>query len=266
MLRALLALWFAVPIPACSPVPGAGALWSKPDLRFIVVGEMHGSVETPALFADLVSAAMSGTRPVVVGLERPVEEQADIDRFLTGTDHAAATHALPRHTTWHMFDGRSSRAMLALLESLRALKADVVSFDDRRPGETPAENEQRLAAVLAAAARRPGALLLALTGNLHGSRKPIAAYGGYPFMAMRLPPDQTLTLFAADRGGESWSQMNGACAPHAFKSTNGVARGVDLTARAPMAGYDGVLSTGLPSTASPPAVDNAPAPPACSDR
>ena len=43
---------------ACSPIPGDDALWSRPSLRYVIVGEMHGSAETPAIFADLVSTSI----------------------------------------------------------------------------------------------------------------------------------------------------------------------------------------------------------------
>jgi len=226
---------------------------------------MHGSAEAPAIFADLVCAALASKRPIVVGVERSTAEQGAIDAFLTGENHEAATRAFLSHKGWHTFDGRSSRAMLEMLESLRALRVEVVAFAAARPADTPVQVEQRMAAALmAAASRHPKALLLALTGNVHGSRKPIAEIGGYPLMAMHLPQAETLTLMVTDKGGESWSSMNGSCGPHKVNSSGGVRRGVDLSTAAPMAGYDGVLSTGLPSTASPPAIENAPPPPACS--
>src|SRR5271157_252926 len=106
----LASLFLAIPAFACSPLPGADSLWRKPALRFLIVGEMHGSAEAPAIFADLVCAALTTKRPIVVGLERPIEEQRDIDAFLTAEDHDAAGKALLSHGGWHTFDGRSSRA------------------------------------------------------------------------------------------------------------------------------------------------------------
>lgn len=50
---------------ACAPLPGAGQLWAKPSIRYIVVGETHGTAETPAAFADLVCAALHSKRTVV---------------------------------------------------------------------------------------------------------------------------------------------------------------------------------------------------------
>lgn len=258
-------------LPDCQPLPGADVLFSRPGVRFILLGEMHGTTEAPALFRDLVCAAAAGKRPVVVGLERPSREQAAIDAFLAADNHAAATDTLLAESGWGTFDGRSSRAMLSLMEALRELKlkgriSDVMAFDDSRPGTSNAERDQRMASALGAAAgRHANALVLALTGNLHASKKLIEGFGSYPFMAMLLPAAQTVSLFVSDQGGEAWTQMQDGCRPHKLRSTGGDNRGIVLSeTAAPVRGFDGTASTGLPATASAPAIPNAPAPPACS--
>ncbi len=258
-------------VPVCQPLPGADALLSKPRVRFILLGEMHGTAETPVLFRDLICAAAAGKRPVVVGLERPTREQAPIDAFLGPDNHPAAIGALLEERDWGVFDGRSSRAMLALLEDLRDLKlrgriAAVAAFDDAHADDSGAARDQRMAAALIAAAdRHPDALVLALTGNLHASKKAIERFGNYPFMAMLLPAAQTISLFVADKGGEAWTQMQDGCLAHKLRSTDGEQRGITLSeTAAPMAGFDGTASTGLAATASSPASLKAPPPPACS--
>ncbi len=271
------ALWFAMAahaatLPVCGPLPGARALWDRPAVRFILVGEMHGTAETPAIFRDLVCSAASGKRPVVVGLERSTREQKAIDAFMAAANHEAATAALLAERGWHRFDGRSSRAMLSLLENLRALKlagriSAVVAFDDWRDGDSQAQGEQRLAsALMAAAGHDPDALVMVLVGNLHASKKPIPGFGSCAFMAMLLPASQTVSLFITDKGGEAWTGQEDGCRPHKQRSTGGGQRGVTLSeSAAPLPGFDGVLSTGLTSTASPPAIRDAPPPPACSN-
>ena len=240
-----------MPALACAPLAGADQLWSKPALHFVIVGEMHGTTETPAIFADLVCAAQASKRPVVVGLERNANEQPAIDAFLRAENHAAAASALLALPAWHNSDGRASRAMLALLESLRAMKANAVAFD-RGADKLDSEREQAMAsALMAAAQRRKDALVIALTGNFHSARKPMA---GYPPMAMLLPLAETISLLAIDRGGEIWGVMDGVPGRHKLNTSGGERRGVDLSPnRAPIGGHDGVLSTGLPATASPPA-------------
>ena len=255
----------------CASLPGASALWSRPGLRFVLVGEMHGAAETPAIFRDLVCAATSNQRPIVVGIESSIREQPAIDAFMAPGNHEAAISALLSSRGWNVFDGRSSRAMLMLLEDLRALKlrgqiAEVVAFSDARAGESDAQGEQRMAsALIAAADRHANTLVVALTGNLHASKKLIAEFGSYPLMAMLLPAEQTVSLLVADKGGEAWSQMEGRCGPQKHDSSGGAQRGLVLSeSAAPIPGFDGVLSTGLISTASFPAIKDAPPPPACS--
>jgi hypothetical protein len=261
----------AATLPGCKSLPGARALWSQPDLRFVLAGEMHGTVESPAIFRDLVCDAASGKRPVVVGIERSASEQNAIDAFMAAENHEAAVAALLAERGWNAFDGKSSRAMLMLLEALRALKlkgriAGVVAFSDTRAGESPAQGEQRMAsALLAAADRHPTALVVALTGNLHASKKLIAEFGSYPLMAMLLPAARTVSLFVTDRGGVAWNMMEDGCRPHKQGPTGGERRGVVLSgSAAPIPGFDGVLSTGLAASASFPAIEDAPPPPACS--
>lgn len=234
---------------ACGPIPGAAELLARPGLRYVIVGEIHGTTEGPAIFGDLVCAAVQSGRRVVVGVERPDEEQSAI--------RAGDWKRLMESDGWRkVHDGRSSQAMLALLRSLHRMKlAEIVAFD--RGGATGAERDAGMATLLNAAAQRhPGALVIALTGNLHGSKKPIERFGNYPFMAMLLPGDATVSLFIADLGGTAWTQTSGGDeGPHAMKSSDGERREIAIRP-APMSGYDGVLSTGLPSTASSPATKN----------
>jgi hypothetical protein len=136
----------------------------------------------------------------------------------------------------------------------------------KRPGDSNARRDERMAAKLMdEAARQPDALVIALTGNVHASRKVIAEMGTYPLMAMLLPAGETLSLWIADRGGEAWTQTGQGCGPHPFGASGGLRRGVTLSrGEGILAGYDGLLSTGARATASLPAAGNLPPQPACS--
>jgi hypothetical protein len=243
----------------CLPVRAAVELWSKPDLRFLLVGEMHGTNEAPAIFGDLVCSARGLKRPVIVGVE--LREQPAIDRYLESDNEQTARRELLSQAEWQNgSDGRTSEAMFRLLRHLRVLKREgaisgVLAFSAARPGETAARAEERMASVLLAGVKRhPNALVIALTGNVHASKKPIAEFGSYPLMASLLPGEATISLFVTDRGGEAWNCQIDGCKPHHLSSTGGDHRGVDLEpALASLPGYDGVLSTGLRATASNPA-------------
>jgi hypothetical protein len=172
----------------------------------------------------------------------------------------AAKHELLAKEEWSKHpDGRTSQAMLALLEGLRVLKMEgaisrVVAFSAAPPGESGAKREEHMASPLLMATKAdPDAVVIALTGNLHGSKKTLPRFG-YPFMASFLPASETVSLFVADRGGEAWNCQSDGCGPHKLKSSGGDQRGIVLSETAsPLSGYDGVLSTGETASASPPA-------------
>jgi hypothetical protein len=215
---------------------------------------MHGTTEAPAIFADLVCSARETKRSIIVGIE--LREQHALDVFMSSRNHAGLEELLSTEE-WRRHDGRTSTAMLALVEQLRALKLEgvvsgVVAFSVTRAGESAAKGEERMAsALLRAAERNPDALVIALTGNLHACKTMLSEVAPYRLMASFLPPAQTVSLAVTDRGGQAWNCQSGACGPHALDSSGGVRRGITLAS--PHPAYDGVLSTGLPATASMPA-------------
>jgi hypothetical protein len=92
------------------------------DKRAFIFGEIHGTAEAPALFADFVCAAAQ-QGPVLVGLELAEEEQPALDVFLASDGSPQARAALLARPHWQSQDGRASRAKLALVERLHALRA-----------------------------------------------------------------------------------------------------------------------------------------------
>lgn len=259
--------------PPCTPIPGTDQLWSRPGLRFVLVGEIHGTKETPATFGDLVCSASSLKRPIVVGVERPSGEQKALNKLVNAGNEEDSVRGLLSEDGWSTLDGRSSKAMLSLLLTLREWKmqglvADVVAFDDVRADEPNAMREERMASMLTASANKyPNALVIVLTGNFHASKaKPSEISPGlasYTPMAKLLPQAETVSLYLANDGGEAWVEEEDGCGPHKMGKARGAQRGIVFTEKAPLPGYDGVLATGLPASASPPAIPNAPAPPAC---
>lgn len=246
-------------LPRCRAIAGTTQLWSQPGLRFVIVGEMHGTAETPAIFGDLVCAARRTQRPIIAGVE--LRDQDAIDVFMGSGNHEAAIHDLLSTREWSQSDGRTSRAMLILLEELRTLKLEgvvsgIVAFSQTQQGESDGKGEERMAsALLSAANLHPNALVIALTGNVHACKKTLPEIGSYPLMASFLPSAETVSLFVTDRGGEGWTCQSNGCGPHSFHSSRGLKRGITLSQSAlPLPGYDGVLSTGLKATASSPAI------------
>src|SRR5262245_33049718 len=115
----------------CPPsIPGAAEVVARTALTLI--GEVHGTHEMPeAMLAVACSAAQH--RPVRIGLGIPVAENERIERFLKDGDRAE----LLCGSFWHreFQDGRSSEAMLTLLDQIRRVRqlgvdVGVFLFDD----------------------------------------------------------------------------------------------------------------------------------------
>jgi hypothetical protein len=257
---AILALAMAA---GCKPLPGEAALWAKAETRYVLVGEGHGTTEIPAFFADLVCAAHLSGRPVVVGVEANEGGQPDIDQFLASDGGDAARATFLRSSIWQVRDGRSSHAYFGLFERLRRYKqsgqiADVVAtqaaWDPAWAGHSH-QNESDAAMadrIRAAAARRPGAIVFVLAGNVHAS-KGVFRFGDETVIpaGADLPPEQTISLNILS-GGQAWNCSDAThCGPRQYGTAAPGERGVRLDPYEPPR-YDGVAQLGVPTTASPP--------------
>jgi hypothetical protein len=161
---------------------------------------------------------------------------------------------------WQVGDGRSSDAMLALIEQLRSLShADpqvvvtaIKPRDTDAPGASQTSYEKRMAANLEAAAKDEQVLVFALVGNFHALRAPFPSDMGFPTfepMAMHLPAPATLNVLFTTDGGEAWNCQE-TCGRHPMYADS-------LQSKLPFfrfmrSAYDATLSVGKVS-ASPPA-------------
>lgn len=249
---------------ACVPIPGWEQVLAREELRWIVIGELHGTAETPAIFADAVCLAAQERR-VVVALEVPSTDQPAIDAWLASDGGPAARAAFLKALLWNMpmKDGRSSEAFLALFDRLRQMHAagavaGVVAFQDNSPADDPSGDqgpyEKRLAAIVRDAAV-PDGMVLVLVGNGHARKSEVipGASDRKPFrpMAMHLPPETTLTLYAIGNGsGSAWNCQADGCGVHDNSGPpEPMDRGVELGPVMDGA-YDGMLWLGVPTTAS----------------
>lgn len=272
MIAALTALLFAA-VPPCTPIAGADRLW-RPTTRWIVAGEVHGTAEMPAIFADLVCLAQRTGRPVYVALEYPSREQGLIDTWLASDGGSAARAALFKGFLWQLKnqDGRASEAFLRLFDRLRVMKQagqirGVTAFvpDVPLPALIQAQKDGTINTVinsgmaddLKAIAAPPDALILTLVGGIHAA-KTQTTLGSSTFMpaAALLPRDRTIAIRIADNGGEAWN-CQGDCGPHSNGAPRDAARGLVFPAQpAPSDRYDAMLELGTSTTASPPANPN----------
>ena len=238
----------------CDAVEGADTVFAKQAVRFILVGELHGTDRAPKLFADLVCEATRTGRPIVVALEQEVESQLALDQYLQSLNEASASRELVSSPLWagSTQDGRKSLATFQMIRELKALKLRgqvqrIAAFD---PGAAVGNREEGMARNVASLAENNGnAIVLVFTGNIHGAKKPVL---GSMRMAGYLPNEETFSLLIADKGGMSWSCDTSSCGPKRLGISSELKRGVHL-GEAWMSGYDGTLAIGETVSAAPPA-------------
>lgn len=198
----------------CRSVSGISLFLKKRNV--LLFGEKHGTQEIPAFIADVVCLAAKERMRVTLGLEIPDEEQAAIDRFLSSQGGTADKAQLTKGAFWHpeMQDGRSSAAMLALIEQLRSLqksggKVRVVAYDSK-PGTSSPERDRIMAQNLTAAiTRNPKSLFIVLSGNIHArltrGNQWNKEYESMGYLLTKSVENSRLFSFnASHEGGEAW--------------------------------------------------------------
>lgn len=193
--------------------------------RLIVLGELHGTREIPALTATLLEH-YAGLGPVTLALEVPHTEQAALDAYLASAGTQQDWQALAATPFWQVsndqHDGRRSVQMRQLVEAVRALRTEgatvaVLAYDggkDESDAHDHHWRDARMAANLrAAAAQRPGVMLV-LTGNVHAMR----TRPSWAPAELQLAPMTSLLLdlepFAVNitaASGQFWGCMQSRC-------------------------------------------------------
>lgn len=159
-----------IPVEAgCPSVPGATLLLVPGGV--ILVGELHGTSESPAFVDALTCVALSFELELTIGLEIPDEEANAIGAFLASDGGPGARNEMLSGSFWSskVADGRQSAAMLKLLDSLRRHIAqgaalDVVLLDSAGVADRDVAMADQL---LAAVAASPDRVAIVLTGNVH---------------------------------------------------------------------------------------------------
>ena len=151
----------------CAPISGWEGVLTDERVRWVIIGEMHGNNETPAIFADAVCLTSQARKTVVVALELPSREQDAIDRFMASDGGKQAQREFLARPFWNSSskDGRSSEAYFRLLQTLRQWRsagriASVIAFQPSGPSASPGEYEEAMAKLVRSAAG-PGATVIA---------------------------------------------------------------------------------------------------------
>ncbi|WP_457323405.1 hypothetical protein [Roseateles sp. P5_E11] len=155
--------------------------------RVILIGETHGNEQSPAFVARLVCGLLALDRPIILAVERISLEQPALARYLASAGRADDVRALLREEDWAAptQDGRSSVAMLKLLEQVRRwrqagqpveLIAMVQPWSSDAAASAPASDPKLVQAredrgmadtVTAALARHPAHSAVVLAGSFH---------------------------------------------------------------------------------------------------
>ena len=256
----------SLPAAGCPEVQGLDPLLEPGAV--LLVGEMHGTEQAPAFVRDVACAASSKGLPISVGLEVDRAEDEAFQAYLQSDGGTVARERLLAASFWQreFQDGRSSRAMLGLMEDLRKLAAgagELQVFLIDRP-EPPAKRDAAMAERVAeSVAARPGDLLVVLTGNIHNRLTRGMPWNaelepmGY-LLAKRLPKARIVSLDMAYPGGTAWVCFGSApsdCRAQELGGSKAAAdrSGVELLENPAGEPYTGRYFTG-PLTASEPAI------------
>jgi hypothetical protein len=236
----------------------------------VLFGEMHGTQEAPRFFGEAVCAVADSRQSVRVGLEIEPGNQAVFDAFLASPGAAADVSALLAAPFWsrEFQDGKSSQAMVALLERLRRFRAQGLPIDvflfDLGPGQAMSERDKHMAENIESQVRaHPEAMTMALTGDLHAFKAPGSPWDpNYRAMGWHLAQDglRVYSLGNSHPAGTVWTCVGSPvpdCASRAIKASpalpSGRTTGIELLPEPSSQGYDGLYATPT-LTASLPAV------------
>jgi peptidoglycan/xylan/chitin deacetylase (PgdA/CDA1 family) len=255
---------------SCTDVPGLAPLLHAGHV--VLLGEMHGTNESPLFLRNAVCTALQNGHAVTVGLEIPRTETAAVDAFFDAPEGEAAERRLLQGPIWQRTyqDGRASRAMRDLLNSLRAYRAAglpvrVVLIDDPA---VPARRDSAMSArIQTARAAAPDDVFLVLTGNVH-NRLTVgtqwdASYEPMGYLLRRAVDAGRITsLDVAHAGGEAWVCFGSTasdCGVRSIGKRGAEGDGVTLFAKPDAQAYDGHyhvgrLTASLPAAAWTPTV------------
>jgi len=254
-------LCLAPSVFACEPIDGLAPLL-KPG-SVLLLGEIHGSAESPAFVSRAVCVGLEAGHSITVALEIPETEGARIRRYLSSSGDENARSAVLAGEFWTnpFQDGRRSQAMLDLIAHIGAwqrqgkavrlvlLDANDSTSDGRGRDQVMADNLQ------SAYEAWPEDIFIALTGNLHSRIMLTAQDRSMGSLFARAEPSaRVIALDVAYSDGTTWSCSSGdasSCGAHATRGS-GDDHGVRIVMRSTGDGFQGVYNVGR-LTASPPA-------------
>ncbi|MDH3628950.1 MAG: hypothetical protein OES25_14990 [Acidobacteriota bacterium] len=245
---------------SCPPIENVRSVLSPGTL--LLLGELHGTHESPGFAADVLCHATRKKGEVILGVELSGDIQQAIDTFIDSEATEADRAALISGNIWTRSyqDGRNSGAMVDLLASVAALRRDgkkirVQTFD-ATPGNGSVRDRAMAERLIASIKNNPKAIHVVLTGNAH-SRTARGGRQGRDFEPMGYLVKEskvarrTIALDVSHSGGSAW-----ICAPDCGV-VQLVGHGDDATGVIEMnddtrtSGHDGIYRIGSISASAP---------------
>ena len=250
---AALTLLLAVAMASCSTVPADKSLSAKTcipisefsDDALLIIGEMHGTKETPALVARHVCGLAAAGHNVVLGLEIPNEEQPRLDKFMSSSGTPSDRADLITAAFWQRTnqDGRSSTAMVELIDQARALKQSgagvrLIAID--KPTGKGSSDAAMADAIRVGISPDRNSRFVVLMGNYHAGKAPGSPSDPSSKSAALLLSDLSpTTVLVASRSGSAWLCME-TCGIKLHNSTWAGERAPGFHSNdSPLPGYDG---------------------------
>ncbi|MCP3135857.1 TraB/GumN family protein [Pyxidicoccus xibeiensis] len=181
----------SVPAECGTPVDGAAPLMARGHT--LLLADPLGTRELPATALRMLCEATSKGLPVTLALSLPTTEQPLLDTYLASAGASQdAQELLSGSSFWRRVhqDGRSSGAMLWLVEQTRRLRAaghavSLVAFDaDQGKGN---EREAQMAKhLLEHRAKHPDAWMVVLAGGTHVRTASVDWDSGFEPLGVRL--------------------------------------------------------------------------------
>jgi hypothetical protein len=241
----------------CKILSGFQSVLSDDARRFVIIGEIHGTEQSPDMFGDLVClAAAQGAVNVI--LEFPISQSDVLNKFVASQGTREDYRALISSWIWDLryADGRSSVAMFHLVERLRKMRAsglNIEVYTSQPDFATLSESQHYYELAMAdrwsqIAALRPQARTLVLTGQVHAKLwvKDDVSFAG---AASFLPPKFVVTLVPEAEGGKAWNLEDKDAGLHSLDGLPAKWRGlkVESVANSLMLGTYALGEAALPS-------------------
>ena len=251
-------MWIAASIVTLAGNAGASTCQSAApyDLtnvksQVIMLGELHGTNEFPALASSILCSLTETNRRVIFGLEISKSEQKVLTEYMNSSGGANDRQKLLRGDHWArgMQDGRSSHAMFKLIEAARQMRAsgakvmlDAFSSsasDYLEPIEVGEAFTQSAYEALAAAHiesrlyQYPDALYFVFVGRVHASKQVVmVGKNQVETMAYQLNKRVPVHSITANySGGTAWTcngPSAGSCAARDLEAYRKEPTGTDF--------------------------------------